>query len=146
VTCLRINNRVRSVLIQVRVNSISCESVISIGDKMSCMRGVKRGIEWLRCNTVMWHDVIWGEMTCHSDTYHDSDLTWMTGNGHGSRIRGDNRWNLSRRFLLHRLYQKLYLNREARSGFDIKLIAFNRRRDPMNTYIKDVLWTRTSNI
>jgi hypothetical protein len=39
--------------------------------------------------------VIWVEMTCQLDTWHDADLTWMTGNGHGARIRGDDRWYLS---------------------------------------------------
>jgi hypothetical protein len=34
-------------------------------------------------------------MTCQLDTWHDADLTWMTGNGHGARIRGDGRWYLS---------------------------------------------------
>jgi hypothetical protein len=34
-------------------------------------------------------------MTCQLDTWHDADLTWKTGNGHGARICGDNRWNLS---------------------------------------------------
>jgi hypothetical protein len=60
------------------------------------MPGVTRGIEWIRCSVVMWHDVIWVEMTCQLDTWHDADLTWMTGSGHGARIRGDDRWYLSR--------------------------------------------------
>jgi hypothetical protein len=62
---------------------------------MSCVIGVTRGIEWIRCNAMMWHDVIWEEMTFQLDTWHDADLTWIIGNGHGARIRGDDRWNLS---------------------------------------------------
>jgi hypothetical protein len=47
-------------------------------------------------NVVMWHDVIWGgALTSQLDTWHDADLTWMTGDGHGARIRGDDRWYLS---------------------------------------------------
>jgi hypothetical protein len=46
---------------------------------------------------VMWHDVIWVEMTCQLDTWHDADLTWLTGKGHGAKIRGDDRWYLSGR-------------------------------------------------
>jgi hypothetical protein len=38
--------------------------------------------------------VIWGEMTCQLDTWHDAYLTWMTGNGYGASIRGDGRWYL----------------------------------------------------
>jgi hypothetical protein len=34
-------------------------------------------------------------MTCQLDTWHDADLMWMTGNGHGARICGDDRWYLS---------------------------------------------------
>jgi hypothetical protein len=63
---------------------------------MSCMHGVTRGIEWIGRNVVMWHDVIWGEMTCQLDTWHDANLTWMPDNGHGARIRGDDRRYLSR--------------------------------------------------
>jgi hypothetical protein len=59
------------------------------------MLGVTRGIEWIRCNVVMWHDVIWGETTCQLDTWYDVDLMWMTGNGDGAWIRGEDRWNLS---------------------------------------------------
>jgi hypothetical protein len=59
---------------------------------MSCIPGVTRGIERIRCNVVIWHDVIWGGMTCRLDTWHDADLMWMTGNGHGARICGDDRW------------------------------------------------------
>jgi hypothetical protein len=59
------------------------------------MPGVTRGIEWIRCSVVMWHVVIWVEMTCQLDTWHDADVTWMTGNGHSARIRGDDRWCLS---------------------------------------------------
>jgi hypothetical protein len=35
-------------------------------------------------------------MTCQLDTWHDADLMWMTGNGHGARICGDDRWYLSK--------------------------------------------------
>jgi hypothetical protein len=59
------------------------------------MPGVTRGIEWIRCSVVMWHDVIWVEMTRQLDTWLDADLTRMTGKGHGARIRGDDRWYLS---------------------------------------------------
>jgi hypothetical protein len=34
-------------------------------------------------------------MTCQLDPWLDADLTWMTGKGHGARIRGDDRWYLS---------------------------------------------------
>jgi hypothetical protein len=34
-------------------------------------------------------------MTCQLETWHDADLMWMTGNGHGARICGDDRWYLS---------------------------------------------------
>jgi hypothetical protein len=49
----------------------------------------------MRCNAMMWHDVIWEEMTCQLDTWHDADLTWIIGNGHGAMISGGDRWNLS---------------------------------------------------
>jgi hypothetical protein len=65
------------------------------------MLSVTRGIEWIRCNVVMWHDVIWGEMPCQLDTWHDANLTWMTGNGHGTRIRGEDTWYLSPPQLAH---------------------------------------------
>jgi hypothetical protein len=36
-----------------------------------------------------------GEMTWQLETRHDAGLTWIIDNGHGARIRGDDRWNLS---------------------------------------------------
>jgi hypothetical protein len=62
---------------------------------MSCMPGKPRGIEWIRCNVVMWHDVIWVKMTCQLNTWHDADLTSTTGSVHGGRIRGDGRSYIS---------------------------------------------------
>jgi hypothetical protein len=51
-------------------------------------------MDTLQCDDVA--DVIWEEMTCQLDTWHGADLTWIIGNGHGARIRGGDRWNLSR--------------------------------------------------
>jgi hypothetical protein len=34
-------------------------------------------------------------MTWQLDTWHDAGLMWIIDNGHGARIRGDDRWNLS---------------------------------------------------
>lgn len=93
--CLVMNHRVWSVLTRACMNLVLRKSMIWIYDEMSCVLGVTRGIEWIRCNTMMWHDVIWEEMTCQLDTWHDADLTWIIGNGHGARIRGGDRWNLS---------------------------------------------------
>ena len=53
---------------------------------------------------MMWHDVIWEEMTCQLDTWHDADLTWIIGNGHGARIRGGDRLNLSQRLRELQIY------------------------------------------
>jgi hypothetical protein len=35
-------------------------------------------------------------MTWQLDTWNDAGLRWIIDNGHGARIRGDDRWDLSR--------------------------------------------------